>query len=438
MSRKLAFLAVGVSLVTSFYITPETLSRSTVHIHMSSVDMFGGEAVAKTKTAVEDSSSIADSPNAAVSRFKDEAAKLRREAAEMEISLREEARSRGLPEEMVNRLIPLRSETPAAKKAVKVVEKEKFTASKLRSKLGYLTIGDAVRMTADLDRYKAKDLLSFWNSKSLDGTGFSVSNSDLRSKTSIDPIKLKLDDVGYNYQNVFIVALGLGTFLGLSASQVGGELGFILGYASALMPIALVGLGSIAPALIGDVLLRFSIATNAETKERYIKWQAAKFVVGYILGLPISRFNVGGASNTAEFFQIRPKGSEETKEERQMFARNKFKQTDIARASVVCLAGAVAECMAFGEASGSNAADVNLMYELMNAVDPPLQSERVQDHIRWAAVTSYEILSQNEGMYKKAVEAFRNGLALEECIAAIEATAEEEAPVAASVTTSSS
>lgn len=428
MSRKLALLAACVSVVSSFHIAHESLSRSSVHLHMSSVDMFGGETVEKAKTVVEEPPTAERKPNA-MDRFKDEAAKLRREAAEMEISLREEARARGLPEEMVNKLVPLRSADAPAKKAVKVVEKEKFTASKLRSKLGYLTIGDAVRMTADLDRYKGKDLLSFWNSKSLDGAGFSVSNSELRSKTSIDPIKLKLDDVGYNYQNVLVAALALGTFLGLSASQVGGELGFILGYASALMPITLVGLGSIAPSLIGDILLRFAIATNAETKERYIKWQAAKFVVGYILGLPISRFNVGGPSNTAEFFQIRPKGSEETKEERQMFARNKFKQTDIARASVVCLAGAVAECMAFGEASGSNAADVNLMYELMNAVDPPLQSERVQDHIRWAAVTSYEILSKNEGMYKKAVEAFRQGLALEECIAAIEATAEEESPV---------
>ena len=42
-------------------------------------------------------------------RFKDEAAKLRQEAAEIELALREEARAKGVPEEMINKLIPMRA-----------------------------------------------------------------------------------------------------------------------------------------------------------------------------------------------------------------------------------------------------------------------------------------------------------------------------------------
>jgi len=38
-----------------------------------------------------------------------------------------------------------------------------------------------------------------------------------------------------------------GTVFGLSSSFIGGELGFVLGYASALVPVTLVGIGSIAP-----------------------------------------------------------------------------------------------------------------------------------------------------------------------------------------------
>ncbi len=39
------------------------------------------------------------------------------------------------------------------------------------------------------------------------GTKFQSSVSQLTSKTGIEPVKLRLDDVGYNYQNVFVAAL---------------------------------------------------------------------------------------------------------------------------------------------------------------------------------------------------------------------------------------
>jgi hypothetical protein len=38
----------------------------------------------------------------------------------------------------------------------------------------------------------------------------------------------------------------------------------------------------------------------------------------------------------------------------------------------------VAECINYGESSGTNANDVNTLYELMNAVDPSLSPEAVQ------------------------------------------------------------
>lgn len=391
----------------------------------NNVDLFANEGseISKAKVAIPAAEAAANARiGSTVDRYKDEAARLRKEAEEMEQSLREEARAKGLSEEMINQLIPVRTPKPAKAADPVIVAKPKLTSKEIRSKLGYLAIGDAVRMTADLDRYKAKDLLSLWNTHTLPDT-FAASNGFLKAKTSIDPIKLKLDDVGYNYQNVFVAALVLGTALGLGSSTIGGQLGFLLGYASALLPIVLVGIGSIAPALIGDLLLCFQMLTNEEAKERYIHWNAARFVVGYVLGLPVNRFNVGGFSNTVEFFQLRPQSSSDvTRGQWQMFARNKFKQKDIARASVVCLAGAVAECIDFGSASGSNAADVNLLYEIMNAVEPPLPSESIQDQIRWAAVTSHEILSTNKEAYIRVIEAFRKGLPLEECIAALEQT----------------
>ena len=99
---------------------------------------------------------------------------------------------------------------------------------------------------------------------------YDVNDYQLKSKTNIDAKALKLDDVGYEYQKVthslllmlslinslhyqvFVLALGIATVCGFGSSFIGGQIGFILGYLSALVPVILVGVGSIAPALIGS------------------------------------------------------------------------------------------------------------------------------------------------------------------------------------------
>ena len=359
-------------------------------------------------------------------RFKDEAAKLRQEAAEIELALREEARAKGVPEEMINKLIPIRA--PPRQTASKTLPNVKenyteLTAKEIRSKMGYLNTGDAVRMTSELERIKSNYVISKWNSKNLENSRFIVSNYQLKAKTNIEPVNLKLDDVGFAYQNVLVAAIAIGTLCGLSANVVGGELGFLLGYSSALFPVVLVGIGSIAPELIGEALYRFKLVTNEESRKRHVRMNAGKFLAGYICGLPVAKFSQGKPSNTAEFFQLRPSGISEV-EDKQMFSKNRFKQTDIARSSIVCLAGSVAECLEFGVASGSNPGDVNLLNELMNSVEPTITPEQVQNHIRWSALTAWEILDQYKEEYERLVVAFENGLPMEECIAVIEGEGE--------------
>lgn len=359
-------------------------------------------------------------------RFKDEAAKLRQEAAELEISLREEARAKGVPEEMINKLIPVRAPKSLIPAKTSLILKEKvteLTAKEVRSKLGYLNTGDAIRMTSELERLKAKDIITKWNSKDLENPRFDVSNYQLKAKTNINPINLKLDDVGFVYQNVLVSAVAIGTVCGLSANFIGGQAGFLLGYASALFPVLVVGLGSIAPGLIGEVLYRFKLVTNEESRKRHVRKNAGKFLAGYVSGLPVAIFNQGSPSNTAEFFQLRPSSTNED-EDKQMFTKSKFKQTDIARSSIVSLASSVAECIDFGAAGGSNPADVNLLNELMNSVDPTISPEQRQNHIRWSALTAWEILDKYKEEYQRLIVAFEQGLPMEECIAVIEGEGE--------------
>jgi len=362
-----------------------------------------------------------DNENNRVDRFRDEAAKLRQEAAEIEIALREEARAKGVPEEMINKLIPIRAPARSTIKSSKTSSKLKeknteLTANTIRSKLGYLNTGDAIRITSELERIKSNNVISKWNSRNFEDSRFMVSNYQLKAKTNIEPANLKLDDVGFAYQNVLGVAVAIGTVCGLSASAVGGELGFLLGYSSALFPVIIVGIGSIAPGLIGEALYRFKLVINEESRKRDVRKNAGKFLAGYICGLPVAKFSQGNPSNTVEFFQIKPSDVIDTTK----IEKNKIKQIDIARSSIVCMAGSVAECIEFGVASGTNPGDVNLLNELMNAVEPSFTSEQIQNHIRWSALTVWEILDEYKEEYQRLVVAFEKGLPMEECIAVIE------------------
>jgi len=391
-------------------------------LRLSDSDMFGGER--KVEAAVMPVAEEAVVKTRQSQKYEDQAAKLRQEAADLEVAMREEARAKGLPEEMINKLIPLPRQA-VAKAEVVVEEVIPLIAATVRTKLGYLNTGDAVRFSSELERIKAKGSIRVWNVKEIGKTpNFAVSNGMLTSRSKIDPLKLKLDDVGYAYQNVFVAALAIGGGLGISSSFIGGQLGFILGYSSALIPITLVGLGSVAPSLIGDILARFKYATDDAARDQYIHCNAGKFLVGYVLGLPVSTFKSGSPSNEVEFFQLRPPPGKTGEEGKQVFRQEAFKQLDIARCSASCIAGNVAECIMFGQSNGKNPGDVTLLNEVISAVQPPMTPEATQSHIRWSALTAFDIITEYKAEYLRLVEAFREGLTLEECISVIEGTGE--------------
>jgi len=394
--------------------------RVPLHLKFSSnSDMFGASAEKKVNVEkVIETAEYTVKPKSYI----DEAARLREEAAQLELALRDEARAKGLPEEMINKLVPMRGSVSAAATATVtpvIVAVKKLPTTELRSKLGYLNTGDAVRMTSELDRLKSKNLLSLWNSKQFPSTGFAANNVQVKSKTGIDIPNLRLDDAGFEYQKVFGLALVFATFFGLSASFIGGQIGFLLGYASALFPILLVGVGSIAPAVIADILNSIKYATDEKERAKNIHKNAGKFLVGYVSGLPVAAFTASQPSNRAQFYQLRPTGKSEA-EDKRMFASKKFSQLDISRSSVTCVAGPVAECMAYGEASGSSGTDANILFDLLNAVDPTLKPDAAQNHIRWSVITAHDILKEYETELGRLKVAFAEGLPLEECIAIIE------------------
>ena len=82
----------------------------------------------------------------------------------------------------------------------------------------------------------------------------------------------------------------------------------------------------------------------------------------------------------------------------------------------------VAECMYYNEASGSAASvnDIGLLQQLIQKVEPILQPESAQNHIRWAALSAYHIIHTNKVEFNRLINAFREKKSIEECISIIE------------------
>ena len=416
--------------------------------------MFAASTVEKTNQTTHQTvkpkfGTIAD----AQSRLTGEAARLRQEAAEMEIAMREEARQKGLPEEVINKLIPMRTQTPAVAPVPVVVSSsdgtpttssssssvtatteseaaggssKRYSKEEVLGKIGFLSMGNPIQFTNEINDLAARRYTSIWNSYDLGNRpSFQLNSYQLTSKTGIDPKDLQLDGVGYNYQNVLVIAVIIGTVCGLASSYIGGQIGFLLGYLSALIPVTLVAIGSVAPALIGDVLNRSKFLVDEEARNRYAKFNAGRFLVGYTLGLPVNLFYSGGASSTVEFFQLRAPvlnkaAGADGGEARDYYSKKRFKQVDVAPFSIVCLAGSVAECMEFKKASTYSAADVNVLNEVLLTVEPVMEPEGAQNHIKWSALQAFNILTKHKVELDLLTEAFKRGATLEESIAIIE------------------
>ncbi len=355
----------------------------------------------------------------------------------LEMSLRQEARDKGMSEDQINKYIPMgapRASNPDFnvddQQVLLLANRTYHNKSTIVESVSSARVGDPVSFTMQLDKLKEDRLLYLWNSSRVLRQGgyassFSTSATQLTVQTGIEPAKLKLDTAGYNFTNILLYALALASVLGISGTLLGGQVGFLLSYASALAPVLLVSIGSAAPGLLNDLVFYVQCQRNREVRERFVHMNAGKFLVGYVLGLPVARFaSRGGISSTVEFFQKRPDSTTVLSNAGRTAVKTKstISQMDIALASVLCVAGSVAEVTFCGEGSGTNTNDVLTLYGLLRAVDEPrpLSEEAKQEHICWSALRAHEILQQHDIKYKALVQAFRECKSLPDCIAIME------------------
>ena len=156
-------LTLSLSLCYSFKFYPSKTRYGAVDyksVLFSSTDLFSAPSPSEKEEKTESPKDSLSSK----SKMESKAAALRREALELEIAMREEAREKGLPQQVIDKLIPLSSTTATKPKvqvnaevqSTAVITKSSLSSADIRTKLGYLNTGDAIRFTSELDRLKQR------------------------------------------------------------------------------------------------------------------------------------------------------------------------------------------------------------------------------------------------------------------------------------------
>jgi hypothetical protein len=213
---------------------------------------------------------------------------------------------------------------------------------------------------------------------------------------------------------VFLMTVvGGSSALALVLGQLPGDWGFFGMYLSGGISIAVLAVGSVAPGLLQLPINAFS-NVFPDYRERVLRHEAAHFLVGYLLGVPIVGYSLDLGKEHTDMLENRL--------ERKIVGAQRLSDDEIDALAVVAMAGVAAEAMAFPEVVGQTA-DLMDLQRAMNRAAAPLAPNTQQNITRWAVWQAAVLLRANPGAYDALREAMARKAPVPECIAAIEAAA---------------
>lgn len=212
----------------------------------------------------------------------------------------------------------------------------------------------------------------------------------------------------------FLAAVvGGSSVLALLLGQLPGDWGFFGMYLSGGVSIAVLGVGSVAPSLLQIPINLFS-GLFPDYRDRVLRHEAAHFLVGYLLGVPIVGYSLDLGKEHTDFLEARL--------ERKIVGAQRLSEAEVDALAVVAMAGIAAEAMTFEEVVGQNA-DLLSLQKAMNRAAVPMAPNAQQNVTRWAVWQAAVLLRGNAAAYDALREAMARGAPVADCIAAIEAAA---------------
>eukprot|EP00285_Hemiselmis_virescens_P015412 CAMPEP_0173390006 /NCGR_PEP_ID=MMETSP1356-20130122/14238_1 /TAXON_ID=77927 ORGANISM="Hemiselmis virescens, Strain PCC157" /NCGR_SAMPLE_ID=MMETSP1356 /ASSEMBLY_ACC=CAM_ASM_000847 /LENGTH=402 /DNA_ID=CAMNT_0014347311 /DNA_START=48 /DNA_END=1256 /DNA_ORIENTATION=- len=309
--------------------------------------------------------------------------------------------------------LAMSSDVASANKDVAGELKKMFSASD----------GTAAFRVEQLNKLKESGVLSKWDSQQLSPRAVSQNELKREIKTELDIDELMgLTAADVDLKGLTLAAFGASAVLGVGGSIIGGETGgavYWVTYLGASLPLVLIGVGSVAPGIIGDVIGKLKWQFDAtNTLERRVRHEAAHMLCGYMCGLPIDGYVVE-PEPICQFYD-RQDGYADAVEKWQK--QRPFSREEIATLSVVSLSGLMGELTKYESADGGQM-DLLFLQDVFTRAegDNFRKANEREGQTRWGAYKARQILEDNKEAFEKLCTAMTAGKSVEECIAVIEA-----------------
>ncbi|XVF15074.1 hypothetical protein REPUB_Repub09cG0118000 [Reevesia pubescens] len=201
-------------------------------------------------------------------------------------------------------------------------------------------------------------------------------------------------------------------FLGVLAGQLPGDWGFFVPYLIGSISLVVLAVGSISPGLLQAAIGSFS-SFFPDYQERIARHEAAHFLVGYLLGLPILGYSLDIGKEHVNLI--------DEKLEKLIYS-GQLDAKELDSLSVVAMAGLAAEGLKYDKVIGQSA-DLFTLQRFINRSTPKLSNDQQQNLTRWAVLFAGSLLKNNNVTHEALMSAMSKKASVLECIEAIEKTA---------------
>eukprot|EP00873_Tetraselmis_striata_P011800 jgi/Tetstr1/432064/TSEL_021535.t1 len=210
-----------------------------------------------------------------------------------------------------------------------------------------------------------------------------------------------------------IATVGSTSVLALIAGvTLPGDWGFFVPYLLGGISIGVLAIGSTAPGLLQFAINQFS-QVYPDYRERCVLHEAAHFLVGYLLGVPISGYSLDVGYVHTDFVEAKLQCR---------LVEKKLTDEEVDVLAVLAMAGVAAEGLKYEEVTGQTGDLFDLQRILLRS-ENKLSDNQQQNMTRWAVFQALSLIKSNQASYDALVAAMKERKSVAECIKAIEAAA---------------
>eukprot|EP00891_Asterochloris_glomerata_P002802 jgi/Astpho2/2802/e_gw1.00050.156.1_t len=197
--------------------------------------------------------------------------------------------------------------------------------------------------------------------------------------------------------------------IAVAAGSLPGDWGFFVPYLTGAICLVVLAVGSTAPGLLQVVIGKFS-SVFPDYRERVLRHEAAHFLTGYLLGLPIVGYSLDLQKAHTDFA--------EAKIGKRIIERQ-LEDEEINQLAVVAMAGATSEGMKYPEVQGQTADMIDLQRFMLRSKQKMTDNAQ-QNMTRWAVYNAAKLLRDNEKEYNALQSCMQRNQSVSDCIMAIE------------------